>query len=165
MANKWVCFTQKEVLDLIHLTEDKKYFKNIHRKLQSNHNKKRITISSAKAKGRNLQYWICEKISKLINIPFDQQDDSCLIHSREMGQHGKDIILRGEAQILFPYSVESKASESLNLMETIEQSESNQDKNTDWMIVHKRKALAEPIVILSWRGFEKTFNHLPIHIQ
>jgi hypothetical protein len=164
MANKWICFTQKEIKTLLDLTTEKE-FKTIHKKLSSNYNKKRISVASAKGKGRSLQYWICNKISSLLNIPYIQSDDSCLIHSREMGQHGVDIILRGEALKRFPYSIESKSSESLNLMPVIEQIEANQKKDTDWLIVHKRKALPEPIVIMTWRTFEKTFNHLPVHIQ
>ena len=54
-----------------------------------------IKTSSAKAKGRSLQQWVCQKISDLLNIPWGKDE---LIASREMGQSGVDIRLIGEAQ-------------------------------------------------------------------
>ena len=109
-----------------------------------------IKISSRKGKGRNLQKWVCKEISMLTSIPYKQSDDSCLIHSREMGQSGCDIILRGLAGQLFPFSVECKNSETLNLMKTIKQAKSNLKDLTDWMIVYKNKKLKRPVVIISW---------------
>lgn len=113
----------------------------------------RIKISSAKGKGRELQKRVCRDISEAIGIPYDQQDDECLIHSREMGQSGVDVILRGEARGLFPYSIECKSAEAFSLLAAIEQAENNQVEGTDWMIVHKRKAWKVPVVILDWRVF------------
>ena len=74
--------------------------------------KKRIKISSAKAKGRNLQKWVCGKISKLLNIPWGKDE---LIASREMGQSGTDVRLIGEALEKFPYSVECKWQETWSI--------------------------------------------------
>jgi len=148
MASKWVLLTDKD-------QEAIEWYcpagSPLHKKILQA--KKRIKVSSAKGKGRNLQYWICEQISKFTGIPYKQSDDQCLIHSREMGQHGQDIILRGDALKLFPYSVESKSSEQLDLVGTIEQAKANTYAGTNWLIVHKRKALAEPIVIMEWETF------------
>lgn len=116
---------------------------------------KKITVASAKAKGRNLQQWVCKRISAITGLPYDQQDDGCDIHSREMGQAGTDIVLRGEALKRFPFSVECKASESLNLKETVEQVKHNTYKGTDWIIVHNKKAIPDTLVIMSWDTFEK----------
>lgn len=126
--------------------------------IRCNKTQKKITVSSAKSKGRNLQQWVCQKISELTGIPYVQSDDQCDIHSREMGQHGMDVVLRGEALKKFPYSVECKSSESLDLVGTIEQAKNNTYKGTDWLIVHKRKALASPIVIMAWEAFEKLYR-------
>jgi hypothetical protein len=119
---------------------------------------RRITPASAKGKGRELQKWVCRRISLLINLFYDQQNDQCLIHSREMGQAGIDIILRGEAQHKFPYSIECKSVEQFSIPSTIKQAKNNMAKGTDWLIVHKRKSFQEPVVILSWEGFEKLFR-------
>ena len=114
-----------------------------------------IKIRSAKNKGMRLQKWVCSKISKLIGIGYNQQDDLCLIHSRESGLSGVDIILRGNALKTFPYSIECKSSEQLNLLKTIQQAKSNRIEGTDWLIVYKRKAFKKPIVIMDWYTFEK----------
>ena len=114
---------------------------------------KRIAISSAKGKGRGLQQKVCRDISEVIHIPYDQQDDECLIHSREMGQTGVDVILRGEAKRLFPFSVECKSAEQFGLLATRNQAETNKADGTDWMIVYKCKALNGPVVIMDWNRF------------
>jgi hypothetical protein len=121
-------------------------------------NPKKIKVSSAKGKGRSLQYWVCEQISRITGIPYKQSDDNCEIHSREIGLHGKDIILRGKALEKFPFSIECKNSEQLNLVETINQAITNTDGGTDWLIVHRRKAIPEEIVIMSWNAFERIWK-------
>ena len=117
-----------------------------------------IKTSSAKAKGRNLQKWVCGKISEIIDIPYDQQDDQCLIHSREMGQAGVDIILRGNALIRFPFSIECKNTESFSIGPTITQIENNLILGTDWIIVHKKKMYKQPLVMMYWETFQKLFS-------
>lgn len=120
---------------------------------------KPIKVQSAKDKGRGLQYWVCEKIAAVLHVTFVQSDDLCPVHSREMGQPGCDIVLRtAEAQRKFPYTVECKSTESFELMKTIEQVRANQKDGTDWLIVHKRKALTEPIVLMDWSAFERLFR-------
>jgi hypothetical protein len=119
---------------------------------------KKIKVSSAKGKGRNLQYWVCERVADITGIPWVQSDDNCEIHSREMGQHGIDLVLRGKAAGKFPFSVECKSSEQLNLVETIAQASRNNIPGRDWLIVHKRKAIPNPIVILSWEAFERIWR-------
>lgn len=121
-------------------------------------NIKTISVASRKSKGRNLQKFICQEIADLIGIYYDQGDDQCLLHSREMGQKGTDIILRGNALAEFPFSVEAKCSESLNLLETYDQVQSNVMKGTDWMIVHQRKSIPETLCIISWNTFKKLFK-------
>lgn len=122
---------------------------------------KKIAVQSAKDKGRGLQYWVCEKIAAFLHVVFVQSDDLCPVHSREMGQPGSDIVLRtAEAQRKFPFTVECKSTESFELMKTIEQVKANQKDGTSWMIVHKRKALIEPIVILEWSSFENLLRGL-----
>ena len=95
----------------------------------------------------------------MISIPYNPDEDSSLINYRRMGQAKQDIILMGEALIRFPYSVECKAAESLNILQAIKQAQSNINTKepTDWLVVHKRKTLEEPIVIFSWSAFKKLF--------
>jgi hypothetical protein len=102
---------------------------------------------SAKNKGVRLQLWVCKKIANIFNIEFNNQDDQCLIHSREMGQSGVDIILRGEIYNKFKYDIECKNTEKLSLYKTIEQAKQNTKENRGWLIVHK-KNFNKPVVIL-----------------
>lgn len=152
MGTHRVNLTDEEIAYLIKsLPPGKSFSGSLERKLRFS--LKRITVKSAKAKGRGLQQWLCGEISRLTGLPYDQKDDQCLIHSREMGQGGKDVILRGEALKRFPYSPECKATETLKLMETIIQAKENQSPGTAWLIVHRKKGMQQPIVILDWEVF------------
>lgn len=115
---------------------------------------KTLKTSSRKGKGRNLQYWVCEKIAKLFNVDFVQSDDNCLIQSRPMGQHSVDIILRGKLRKKFPFSIECKAQESLSLPEWIRQAKENELPDTYWMLIFKKQTLgSKPIVCLDFETF------------
>lgn len=118
---------------------------------------KTIKVSSRKGKGRGLQYWVCERIAKMFGIEFVQSDDNCLVHSREMGQHGTDIIVRGEIYNKFPFDIECKSCESLSIPDWIRQAkENNKKENRDWLVVFKKHTLgSEPFVIMGWECFEK----------
>ena len=116
---------------------------------------RRITIKSAKAKGRALQQMVCEQLSVLLRLPWGE--DGSPIRSREMGQAGVDVILTGEAADRFPFAIECKSSEALSLPAAIAQARHNAEmgslQNRNWMLVHKRKEWMEPVVILPWNGF------------
>ena len=97
--------------------------------------KKRISVASAKAKGRELQKWTAQKISDITGIKCGKDE---LIESREMGQSGADIKLIGIAQKVFPFSVEAKRCEKIKLSKFIEQAKSNQKEGTDWLLITRR---------------------------
>lgn len=119
---------------------------------------KKIKVSSAKGKGRGLQYWVCERIAEMFGIEFIQSDDDCLIHSREMGQHGTDIVLRGKIAERFPFDIECKSCESLSIPEWIRQARENKKENRDWLLVFKKQTIgSEPLVIMEWKTFENLF--------
>jgi hypothetical protein len=94
-----------------------------------------ISIASRKAKARELQKLVAQKISDLTGIKCGKDE---LIESREMGQAGTDIKLIGEAKIKFPFAVECKRQEKFNLHEAVKQAKANQDKGTDWLVVSRR---------------------------
>lgn len=115
-----------------------------------------IKVSSRKGKGRNLQYFVCKRIADLFGVEFNQNDDDCLVHSREMGQHGTDVVTRGEVKKLFPFSVECKSCESLQIPQWIEQAKANVEENKSWLLIVKKKSISQrPIVIMEWDSFEK----------
>lgn len=115
---------------------------------------KTIKVSSRKGKGRGLQYWVCERIAGMFGIKFVQSDDDCLVQSRPMGQHSVDIILRGELKKKFPFSIECKAQETLNITEWIRQARENELSDTSWMLIFKKQTLgSKPIVCLDFETF------------
>lgn len=147
MASKWVLLTDNEREEIT------KKIPKLGKKLI----KDRITVASAKAKGMGFQRKVCELISELIGIPYTS-DDSSLISPRTSGCNGTDIILRGEALQKFPFAIECKASEQLNLVNAIEQAKSNTKDGIHWLLFHKRKALKEAIVIMDWGTFTTIWN-------
>lgn len=154
MANKWISFSKNDLKELLAIIpEEHLLYKKISKA------QKTIKIQSAKGKGRNLQQWVCRWISELLRIPYDQSDDQCLIHSREMGQSGTDVVLRGDASNRFPFAIECKSTETLQLFTTIRQAKINTIwPYKFWMIVHKSKRLRDPIAIMPIKGIEYLFN-------
>lgn len=117
---------------------------------------KKIKTSSAKGKGRGLQYWVCERIAEMFGTKFVQSDDTCLVHSREMGQHGTDICLRGELYEKFPFDIECKAQESLSIPDWVRQARTNAKGGRKWLVVFKKQTIGgEPLVLMDWSTFEK----------
>ncbi len=121
---------------------------------------KKIKPSSAKSKGRGLQYFVCEEISELLDIPYSQSDDNCLIHSREMGLNGVDVILRGEAREMFPFSIECKACETLAIPQWVEQARANTAEGTDWLLIFRKQSLgATPFITMDWKTFKNIYKN------
>ena len=87
---------------------------------------------SAKNKGKRLQ----NKVRDIILEKFDklEPDD---VRSITMGDSGEDILLSPAARRLFPFSVECKNQEKLNIWGALEQAEINSDKHAP-LVVFKR---------------------------
>lgn len=98
---------------------------------------------TAKAKGRRLQNAVVKKL--LLLLPGVQPDD---IQSRSMGSNGEDIILSPYARSMFPYSVECKNQEKLNLWKAWEQTQSNADEYQPLLIVGKNNTRPLAVVDL-----------------
>lgn len=146
----------KFLIELLKLQNSKKAEKLV-KKLQNAD--KKIKVSSAKNKGRQLQYTVCEMIADKFNVKFDQNDDSGLIQSRPMGQHNEDIILRGNLKEQFPFSIECKNCEKINLSDWIRQAKNNIKENTDWLLIFKKHTLGtKPLVCLDFDTFLKHFK-------
>lgn len=89
--------------------------------------------SSAKAKGRRLQDAIRTAI--LARFPSLEGDDvKCAI----MGESGEDIHLSPAARKLFPFSVEAKNQERLNIWDALKQAEENAKPGAAPLVVFKR---------------------------
>lgn len=110
-----------------------------------------MKTSSAKNKGRRFQQWVRDKILEFARKL--TQDD---VRSTSMGASGNDILLSTEAKKIFPFSVECKNVERLNIWKAIEQAESNVDKNTT-PIVFIKKNRTKPYVVVDAEWFLKWF--------
>lgn len=108
-------------------------------------------ISSRKAKGRSLQKWVCEQISKLLDTPWGRGDDM-EISPRPMGQPGPDVVMSKQVREKFPLTCECKNQESWNIISFIEQAKTNIYPNTDWLLIIKKNKI-KPLVVLDAEVF------------
>lgn len=106
--------------------------------------------SSAKAKGRRLQDQIREMLREHFRDVLEPDD----ITSAIMGQSGSDIIMSPAARRLFPYSIEAKNQEKLNIWSALKQAEQNCKEGTDPMVVFKKNH-SETFVALRLSDFMK----------
>jgi hypothetical protein len=90
------------------------------------------TTQSRKQKGRRLQQYIVDKIREL-HPSLTERDCS----STPMGVSGDDVQLSEAAAKLFPFSVEAKNTEKLNIWAALEQSESG-NRDLTPLVVFKR---------------------------
>lgn len=117
--------------------------------------KNKITIKSAKAKGRRLQNWTAEKISEITNYEFGKDKP---IEARPMGQSGTDIRLESYVYNLFPFYVECKFQEHWNIPEWIEQAKKN-SQNENWLLICKKSRM-KPIAILDAELFFDIYKEI-----
>ena len=78
-----------------------------------------MKTASAKAKGRALQKWFVELLVKKLLL--DEED----IESRPMGSQGEDVIMGKQTRQIFPYSIECKNQEKLNVWDAYDQATEN----------------------------------------
>ena len=81
--------------------------------------RKIMKTQSAKAKGRRFQQWVRDQLIEKLEVhPED-------VESRSMGAGGEDLIMARAAREKFPYSIECKNQESLNIWKSYEQAQQN----------------------------------------
>ncbi len=106
-----------------------------------------MKTSSAKAKGRRLQQWVRDHLIEQLDVhPED-------IESRSMGAGGEDLILARAAREKFPYSIECKNQESINIWKAYEQAQEN-SKNYEPIVIIKRNN-TKPLVLVAADFFMK----------
>ena len=91
---------------------------------------------SAKNKGKRLQNKIRDLILEKFNAKLEPDD----VRSQIMGMSGEDIVLSPAARRLFPFSVECKNQESLNIWSSLEQAEGNSGKHTPLVIFKRNRS-------------------------
>lgn len=105
---------------------------------------------SAKAKGRKLQQWVRDKLIESRNI---HPDD---IESRSMGAGGEDLIMARDARKKFPFSIECKNVEKLNVYDAYDQACANAGDHTPALFMKKNRKKA--LVVLDAEWFIKNFQ-------
>lgn len=103
--------------------------------------------SSAKAKGRRLQQRVAADIVQTCGL---EPDD---VTSRSSGATGTDVLLSPAARRAFPYAVECKNVESLNVWKSFEQAAANGQKEKLVPVLVAARNHTEPLAILRWADF------------
>jgi|TARA_B100000795_G_scaffold5860_1_gene4343 hypothetical protein len=112
-----------------------------------------MKTSSAKAKGRRFQQWVRDKLIETLNVhPED-------VESRSMGAGGEDLIMARAAREKFPYSIECKNQETLNVWKSYEQAEANSG-DYEPVVFIKRNG-QKPLVVVDAEYFVKLHQMLP----
>ena len=106
-----------------------------------------VRPSSAKAKGRKLQQWFANKLVEILGL--DPED----LESRPMGSQGEDIIMGKQSRNIFPYSIECKNQEAVNVWKAYEQAESNCGKYEPLVVIKRNRS--KPLVLIEAEYFIK----------
>lgn len=91
------------------------------------------TTASRKAKGRKAQ----QQVVKQILDTFPQLTEADCT-SRSMGAQGTDVLLSQTARSVFPFAVEVKCQETLNIWAALSQATENSEPNLHPLLVFKR---------------------------
>jgi hypothetical protein len=114
----------------------------------------RHTASGSKAKGRILQQEIRQDLIAKLGI--HELD----IRSTAMGQAGCDIYLAKAAREIFPFGVECKNVELLNIWDAALQCETNARNEGLRPLLVFRRNRTPPRVVLSWEDFCGIWNEV-----
>ena len=109
-----------------------------------------MNTSSAKAKGRRLQKWVREQLIEKLEI---HEED---IESRSMGAGGEDLIMARAARKKFPYSIECKNQEKLNIWEAHKQACENAGHYEPIVVIKRNNQ--KPLVLIDAEYFVRLHN-------
>ena len=102
--------------------------------------------ASAKSKGRRLQQAVMRAV--LATFPPLTPDD---VTSRSMGASGTDLLLSSFAKRLFPYAVEVKCQERVNLWAALEQARENAGGMTPLVVLARNQQA--PVAVVDLQEF------------
>jgi len=104
-----------------------------------------VKTQSAKAKGRKLQQWTRDRLVESLNIhPED-------IKSTSMGAGGEDVIMARAARQKFPYSIECKNQEKINIWSAYEQAAQNSGDYTPLVVLKRNRS--KPLILIDAETF------------
>jgi len=94
-----------------------------------------MKTQSAKSKGRRLQKEVRDLILETFNEL--EPDD---VRSTSMGASGEDLLLSPAARKLFPFAVECKNQEKLNIWSSLEQAEQNAGEHIPLLVFKRNRS-------------------------
>ena len=111
-----------------------------------------MKTQSAKAKGRKLQQQVRNTLVEELKIhPED-------IESRSMGASGEDLIMSRPARRKFPYSIECKNQERVNIWSAYEQASENSGEYEPLVILKKNRT--KTLCLVDFDAFVKLHHPL-----
>lgn len=121
--------------------------------------KTKPSTRSCKAKGRRLQNLVAKKIIELTGLPKTD------VKPAIMGEGGIDIKLSQAARDIFPFAVECKAHEKLNIWSALEQATNSAVKeNLEPLVIFKRSN-SKTYVVIELNYFFKLLHKLKKILQ
>jgi len=111
-----------------------------------------MRTQSAKAKGRRLQQWFRDLLIDKLRI---HKED---IESRSMGAGGEDLIMARAARQKFPYSIECKNQEKINIWESYKQADENSNNYEPVVVIKRNKH--KPLVLVDAEYFVELHNRV-----
>lgn len=111
-----------------------------------------MKTKSAKAKGRNLQKWVRDK---LLEIFTDLTVDD--IFSRAMGSNGSDVYFSKHAQEILPIGIECKNLKSIAVYKYYEQAKANARGYEPVVVIKQNKD--KPLAIVDADYFFNLLNN------
>ena len=109
-----------------------------------------MKTQSAKAKGRRLQQWMRDLLIEKLEVhPED-------IESRSMGAGGEDLIMARAARKKFPYSIECKNQEKVNIWDSYEQAQENSGDYEPIVVLKRNNTI--PLVLIDADYFVRLHN-------
>lgn len=106
-----------------------------------------MKTQSAKAKGRRLQQWVRDILTKIFHL---EEGD---LESRSMGAGGEDVMMSPLARRKFPYSIECKNTEKINVWKAYDQAKANCKQYEPLLVIKKNNT--KPLVLVDAEHFFK----------
>lgn len=110
--------------------------------------------SSAKAKGRRLQQWVRDRIVGAFAPHLDWDD----VRSASTSTGGEDVPMSPKARGFFPFSIECKNTERLNIWKALKQATANADWHTPLLVFSRNRE--EVYAVLRFEDLLATYKRL-----
>lgn len=106
-----------------------------------------MTPASCKMKGRRLQQWVVKQLVAILGL--DPED----LKSTPMGSQGADVIMGVKSKTAFPYAIECKNSQRINLWEAYEQAQAHAGNTKLEPLLVIKKNHRDPLVVIDAEHF------------